>query len=146
MRERSLLLMKLSTVVAVASCLLAGTANAQAVVKGRFTLPYEVRWGSAVLPAGQYSITMRSVAEPALVRSLTGKKRVFLLARFADDAIETHPPGLLITRDETGRVVRSFNWPAGGKNFVYKPFTKAERRRLAQQTGTGTGAALVSVR
>ena len=37
-----------------------GTANAQAKAGGRFTLPFEARWGNTVLPAGDYTFTVQS--------------------------------------------------------------------------------------
>jgi hypothetical protein len=41
----------------LATCLFAGSANAQAGIQGKLTLPYEVHWGQAVLPAGEYLLT-----------------------------------------------------------------------------------------
>ena len=41
----------------------AGAAQAQAYT-GKFTLPFTVRWGGAVLPAGGYSLAMDSITGP----------------------------------------------------------------------------------
>ena len=52
--------------VVVAALGIAGTASAQ-VVEGKFTLPFEARWGSMVLPAGQYTLkvgTMNKTTRP----------------------------------------------------------------------------------
>ena len=38
----------------------AGTANAQAKASGRFTLPFDAKWGNAVLPAGDYTFAVQS--------------------------------------------------------------------------------------
>ena len=38
----------------------AGTANAQAKAAGSFTLPFEAKWGNAVLPPGDYTFSVRS--------------------------------------------------------------------------------------
>jgi hypothetical protein len=105
----------------------AGTASAQSAFKGKFTLPYEVRWGQAVLAPGEYTITMESTSRPALVTRLTGGA-AFVMAVGIESASKDRPTALLITKTENERVVRSLNWPEGGKTFVYKPFTKAERR------------------
>jgi hypothetical protein len=43
--------------VLMAACLLGSPAKAQASFQGKFTLPYEVHWGQATLPAGDYVIT-----------------------------------------------------------------------------------------
>ena len=40
---------------------LAGTAKAQANASGSFTLPFEAKWGNAVLPPGDYTFSVKSV-------------------------------------------------------------------------------------
>jgi hypothetical protein len=52
-----------------AANLLAVGVHAQAAYSGpnfgaRFMLPYEVHWGKAVLPAGEYSISVTSTGAP----------------------------------------------------------------------------------
>jgi hypothetical protein len=39
------------------ACLVGTPANAQVGFQGRFTLPYEARWGQTVLPPGHYKLT-----------------------------------------------------------------------------------------
>ena len=55
-KNRSLSIVKLLVLGVLAVGLQAKPANAQ-VFRGRFTLPTEVRWGMATLPAGDYSFT-----------------------------------------------------------------------------------------
>ena len=59
---RTLGLFKYPLAAALALCLFAGAANAQhfAASRGSFTLPFEVNWGTAVLPAGDYTFTLGS--------------------------------------------------------------------------------------
>jgi hypothetical protein len=102
---------------------------------GEFTLPYEVRWGNAVLPAGAYTITFESAYRPAAVRRVGGRSVLFVPTRLVDDARKDQGTALLITRGEHGGIVRSFNWVEGGKSFVYKPITKAERELLSRAGG-----------
>ena len=47
-----------------AVCLSAIPASAQEVVDGSFTLPHEVRWNGAVLPAGSYTFLFRTAPRP----------------------------------------------------------------------------------
>jgi len=47
-------------------------------------------------------------------------------------AMKDQPSALLITRTETGRVVRSLNIREADMIFVYKPFTTSERKLLGQ--------------
>jgi hypothetical protein len=54
-----------------------------------------------------------------------------LQAGFVDSATDG-ATGLLITRKEGERRVRSLNWQEGGRNFVYEPMKKAKRERTAE--------------
>ena len=48
----------------LALSLSAGLSKAQNAYEGTFTLPFEARWGSAVLPPGDYTIVMQRAVEP----------------------------------------------------------------------------------
>lgn len=122
---------KVMVVAALAAGSVARTASAQ-VLKGRFTLPYEVHWGRAVLPAGTYSITMDNVRGPALVTTTDGRGRLLVQAGLVDSATAGRATGLLITRIEGERRVRSLNWQEGGRNFVYEPIKKAKHGLTAE--------------
>lgn len=136
MSKRRLTVVKLLVLAAAITGSMAGTASAQPVFSGTFTLPYEAKWGAATLQPGPYSITVDSVSRPAVVRSLAGGSAVFVMARFIDDAKKNSPSALVLTRGEgEQRIVRSFNWSDGGKSFVYNPITQAERERFAQTNG-----------
>ena len=118
-------------VAALAICVSAGSASAQPLVKGTFTLSNEVRWGKAVLPSGTYSITVDGPDRPALITTLTGRRVAYVMARTFDDAMKGQPTALLISNVENQRVVRSFNWREGNRNFIYRAFSEAERKDLA---------------
>ncbi|SRR6266566_3372298 len=53
----------------------AGTANAQHKATGSFTLPFEAKWGNAVLPAGDYTFSVRTTSEAAYLVSFAPKGR-----------------------------------------------------------------------
>jgi hypothetical protein len=61
---RSLKLLNLLALVALALCFSAGLGKAQDVYKGTFTLPFEAHWAGAVLPAGEYTISLPSTNAP----------------------------------------------------------------------------------
>ena len=122
---------KVMVVAALAAGSVARTASAQ-VLRGRFTLPYEVRWGKAVLPAGTYSITMDNVRGPALLTATDGQGRCLVQAGFVDSASVGVATGLLITRIEGERRVRSLNWREGGRSFVYEPIKKAKHALVGE--------------
>jgi hypothetical protein len=120
--------------LAVVICAAAGAASAQPLVKGTFTLPYEVHWGKAVLAPGHYSITIDRADRPALVTTPTGKGLTYVMARSFDDAMKGQPTALIITKSETQRIVRSLNWREGNRRFIYRAFTEAERKELGGAT------------
>ena len=122
--KRTLTVLKLAAVAAVATtCLSGGTASAQSL-RGTFTLPYEVNWGGAVLSAGRYTISFDSVRGPATVRTAAGVPRAMLFARSIGDARKDQPTALLITQHENQRFVSAFNWRGGDKVFGYAPVSK----------------------
>ena len=127
MKKASFNFLKLAVAAAIAVGLSVGSASAQPLVKGTFTLPYEVHWGKAVLPPGQYSITIDDARRPSLVsNTVTGERRAFVMARALSDAMKGQPTGLLITKIENERRVRSFNWREGNQSFIYRALTKTE--------------------
>lgn len=123
--------LKLAVAAAIAVGLSVGSASAQPLVQGTFTLPYEVHWGKAVLPPGHYSITIDDARRPALVsNTLTGERRAFVMAGAVSDAMKGQPTALLITKIENERRVRSFNWREGNQSFIYRALTKTELTQL----------------
>ena len=115
-------LVMFATLIAVAG------ANAQTFA-GRFTLPYQVHWDKAVLPAGDYTIHMPTVHSPALVRSANGKISAFVFTAIAGDREEGGPRLTIVNRGGE-RKVASFNLPQAGISLVYAPMTKAEHELL----------------
>jgi hypothetical protein len=139
--KKSVCLARRFALAVVLGGLFAGAAQAGAYYNGKFTLPYEVRWGGAVLPAGEYSLAMDSIKGPLNVIDASGRIRA-LVSGFPDYLTGGQPTALLVTRDGAQRTVRSFNCPAWGHKFVYKPFTRAERDLLA----SGERAETIAVR
>ena len=124
-KKASLTVLKLA-VAAIAICLSVRPASAQSL-NASFTLPYEVHWGQAVLPAGSYTITFDSLHRPALVRS--GKEgRAIVMAVTINEAMKDQPSGLLITRIENGYDVRYLNLREENVSLGYHLFKESERR------------------
>jgi len=121
--------MRTITLAVVLGGLSVGAAQAQSYT-ARVTLPYEVRWGAASLPAGDYSLALDSVA--GSLRVIDASRRIRALVRGVPDSpTAKQPASLLITRDGNERTVRSLNCPVWGYKFVYKPISRAERTLLA---------------
>ena len=117
--------------VLIGTCVFAVAANAQPTFVGKFTLPYEVHWGQAVLAAGQYSIRMYSVAGPAMVTSADGRRTVYTQSPTIADS-DKGSARLIITNLGNERKVRSLNLPALGKLVIFAPLTQSEREEIAK--------------
>ena len=125
--------MRLLVIVLWITCAFAATANAQSNFTGRFTLPYEVHWGTVALPAGDYSITMASYAAPALIRSASGKAKMFTRTPVRADS-EKGAAYLFIAVRENERRVLYLNLPQFGTSFIYEPQNKTERELFAKES------------
>ena len=106
-------------------------ANAQATLHGKFQLTSETRWGKAVLPAGEYSLTIDSMQKPVrmFIQAANGKAGAVALARIS----EGPAPGgsyLFITGQGADREVRSINLPQLGTSLIYKRLSKRDRETL----------------
>lgn len=120
--KMTVFLVMFATLISVAG------ANAQTFA-GRFTLPYQVHWDQAVLPAGDYTILMPTVHSPAIVQSANGKISAFVFTAISGDR-EEGATYLTIVNRGGERKVASLNLPHSGISLVYVPMTKAERELL----------------
>jgi len=121
---------RLFAVVLLATCAFAAAANAQTIA-AKFTLPFETHWGKNVLPAGDYSLTMDSSADVALVRSANGKTAFYAPIPIKADSDKGATALFVMVRGNERRV-RSLNLPARGVSLIYPPTTSAEREMLAK--------------
>ena len=114
-QNRGSLTMRIVLFTLVLLCGIAGTTDAQEVVKGTFALDAEARIGSTVLPAGQYTLlvqpltSMTASGSRVLVFVRPDSKSspvasVFALA--SQEGCETRS-GLKLVSDGTGLVARS---------------------------------------
>jgi len=116
-------------IVTLATCAFSAAANAQSGFTGKFTLPYEVHWGTVVLPAGEYTISMNTVDAATLVQSANNNQSFYTRIPMIEDS-EKGTACLFITVHGNERMIRSLNMPQYGRSLVYKPLTKAEREQL----------------
>ena len=126
MEKTSRTFVKLAVAAAIAICVSASSASAQSL-KATFTLPYEVHWGKAVLPAGPYSITFDSLSGPAIIRTSTGGDGVLVMPVTTGQAMNGQPTGLIVTAIENEHVVRYLNLREANVSLGYHLFTKSER-------------------
>jgi hypothetical protein len=119
--------------VLMAICTLTVSTNAQSAWVAQFTLPYEVQWNHAVLPAGQYTITVDSMSGSAVVRvsSADGRRSIYTEVPIIADA-EKGGARVLISTAGGQHTVRSMNLPLRGFSLVFQPLTRTEREELAK--------------
>ena len=104
------------------SLLCASVAQAAPLYRGKFTLPYPVRWGQAVLPAGEYQLKFRDVQTSVFVvlqDAKSGKDVAYLLPVTNSDAQGTS--ALLIAYDGDQRVVHSLRLAELNEAFIFEP-------------------------
>ncbi len=125
-------LLRLLGLALLAVCFNAGHASAQ-VFQGKFTLPFEARWGQAILPAGDYSFRLDSVDPACLVQVYRGNRVVAMLLAQANTQADSGRAQLTVVRG----AVRTLSLPSIGVVLQYAPhhfkhLTAPEERELAQ--------------
>ena len=72
-----------TALLALALCFSAGLGKAQNTYEGKFTLPFETHWRGAVLPAGDYTVSIPSESTPYLlyVRGEARRQSLWLMGR-----------------------------------------------------------------
>jgi len=126
----------------LASCLSAGMARAQEM-RGKFTLPFDARWGQATLPAGNYAFTIdHSQSAAAIVVSGT-KTNAMILAQ-GYKLKEMGASTLLLTKERGVNTVRELRLAELGVVLYFVPGhphqTAAEEKEMAQILPVTPGA------
>lgn len=107
----------------LAVCFSAVTANAQSTVRGKFTLPYGVCWGRAVLPAGDYLFTFTddSTHPIVVIRNANTFRTVAFERVDVQESGANGESALLIGTRGGQRVVHSLRMAELGQILVYDP-------------------------
>jgi hypothetical protein len=107
-----------------------GRADAAPIFCGQVTLPYEVRWGVAVLPAGPYILIVDSVSQPVQIFTMGGEEKFSSMPEFTDQNHGSQS-SLVISMRGDKRVVNSLNIPRQGLSLVFMPPSKIQREEAA---------------
>ena len=118
--------------VLVMACLFGSPARAQAGFQGKFTLPYEVQWGKATLPAGDYVINYAGPGMPMfVVRDAHSFKTVAFERVVNREDCASGTSALLIDTRGTERVVYSLRIAELGQVIAYD--SSREHRRAVEE-------------
>jgi hypothetical protein len=101
-------------------CFGADRARAQAL-EGKFTLPFEARWGSAVLPAAEYTLMLYHKGAIDVVDISRGQVSVAMVQCIAHDTRSYHSSHSVITIVRHGNkgTVLSLNLPQLGEIYFF---------------------------
>jgi hypothetical protein len=124
-RSRSFSLVGTIAIATGTLCLFGSLANAQSAIKGEFTLPSEVHWGRAVLPAGQYSFDLPSMRTPQMIQVRGEGVNVMLMAQAVGDRPAPTDSALVLVRQGDSNFVRSLRLAPLGVSLYY-PSPKGE--------------------
>jgi len=120
--------LKLFTKVGVAALALGALAtsgNAQNAYQGKFTLPVETHWGTATLPAGDYTFALPSTGSPYTLYIRGEKVNAIIMATSTDDRGVSDHAQLNLLDIADVQTVQSFDAPELGLTFVY--FTPTQK-------------------
>ena len=127
---RNLGWLKVMILTIFVAALSAGLASAQDY-SGTFTLPYEVQWGKAKLPAGEYTFRIDTAAAPYLAKIYGKNSGVLVLAKTFSDASAPERSELIIGTSHGKPTVRALCLRDLGVVFSYGE-SKPEQMILAQ--------------
>jgi hypothetical protein len=110
-------------VLALASAFIfAGAASAQLrAYTGNITLPFDVRWGGATLPAGDYTVELDEPQSFCIVRVFRGTKSVALIRSKGYSMQSSGANALIVVRGSAGATVRDLSLPGIGVVLHYTP-------------------------
>jgi hypothetical protein len=107
----------------LATCLSTGLASAQSAFVGKFTLTQKTTWDRAVLPAGDYLISITSTGLPSMlvIRDASSGKKVAMVAPQTRERSTTGESALLIGNRGGRQVIHSLRVAELGMVFVSDP-------------------------
>ncbi len=117
--KRSFTLIKTLVLALAALYGFASSASAQSAIRGEFTLPSEIVWGQAVLPAGDYSFNLPSTRAPEIIQIRGEGKSVLIMAQATSDLPASSDSALVLVRNGDRSVVSSLRLAPLGITLHY---------------------------
>jgi hypothetical protein len=133
-RARHLKLFTKLATTALALGALTTSGNAQNAYQGKFTLPFETHWGSATLPAGDYTFTLSSASSPYTLYIQGQAGSAIIRASSADSKVISGHAQLNLVDIANVQNVQTFEAPELGLTLIYAtPTQKHMGRKEARQ-------------
>src|SRR5260370_40373825 len=114
-----------------AVCVGVTPVSAQSAVKGSFTLPHEVQWQGATLPAGDYTFDMKSLGTPARI-IIPGPKGFRVITALVTDEKSSERSLLLVQQRGGKSVVSDLYLAPVGRCLRYAVPKSREDAKIAQ--------------
>ena len=107
--------------MALALCLAASQGKAQGTYMGKFTLPFEAKWGTAVLTPGDYTISMdlESAGTLKFLVVRGGGKSAMILATVTDHKEVSNHSQLTLIETGAGYRVQTLDAGEAGLTLTY---------------------------
>lgn len=128
-----------ATVFVIGLAVTASRANAQDVaLKGTFTLPYEARWGAAVLPPGDYTLSLPAAYTNIPVMYVSNQSKTVYIGMGSGRSKAESQQSYLRVEDVGGmHVVRQFNSAITGELISF-PVSKSVKNALVARNQSTT--------
>lgn len=116
----------------LAALLCVGVAGAQSpMFAGKLTLPYQVQWGKAILPAGEYWFSLDPATPYRLTLHRQGQGVAFVMARRIREGNAGKKSVLVIEREGDQSTVRALRLAKLNVVFEYAPPKRKTREARA---------------
>ncbi len=116
---------------ALALGIFASAGNAQNAYQGKFTLPSEVYWGGATLPAGDYKFELTSQGSPYTLYIHGENANAIVRALVADPGAVSNSARLDLVDISDVHAIKTFEAPELGVTFSY--FTPKEKHMAPKE-------------
>jgi hypothetical protein len=120
MKTKFTRIIAIATLGLIAICASASSASAQNAFQGKFTLPNDVRWANAALPAGDYTFSLSTTTMSGLVFLQGPNGGAFILTSASDNRNEGDSSKLTIEHRGGISFVRSMYLADLGVELTYR--------------------------
>ena len=129
-------------VAALALGAMATSGKAQNALQGKFTLPFETRWGGATLPAGDYTFALPSTVSPQRIYIWGAAANAIVMSGVSDYKVVSSQAQFNLVEIGGVETVTTFEVPELGLTFTYaspkQKHMSKEARQKTPQTAPGS--------